>query len=241
MRWTDEEIEFLKKNYHILGRKECAEKLNKTLHAISSKANLLGLKYRGPGWKRSDLSGQIFGKLTVVKCHSNPKGRPRWFCLCDCGNSCIVLTQSLIIGRTRSCGCLQKEYTDSTYMGGKYITGTEFSIIKRAAKERNLEFSITIEDIESIYTKQSKKCALSGIDIVFNSRCKQGKIVRGYASVDRIDNNLGYTQDNIQIVHQDVNYAKQCLSQSDFIRLCNLIARKHPVHDDILAGQNVKT
>lgn len=53
--------------------------------------------------------GNIYGDLTVIsraENHINPNGKPRvqWNCLCKCGNTCIVLGESLRQGRTKSCG-----------------------------------------------------------------------------------------------------------------------------------------
>lgn len=57
------------------------------------------------GW-RIDLSGQKFGRLSVIKFHGNI-GNKRWFdCICDCGNEKAVPAQNLTGGITKSCGCL---------------------------------------------------------------------------------------------------------------------------------------
>ena len=62
-----------------------------------------------------DLTGQRFGRLTVVNRAENyisPTGKSRhlrWDCICDCGNKCTVYGDALKAGRTKSCGCLQKE------------------------------------------------------------------------------------------------------------------------------------
>lgn len=65
-----------------------------------------------------DLTGQKFGKLTVIKQaehYISPKGKykARWFCLCECGNEVIVHADSLKSGRTTSCGCVRKEKTSN--------------------------------------------------------------------------------------------------------------------------------
>lgn len=52
-----------------------------------------------------DLTGQKFGRWTVIKYIGNSK----WLCKCDCGNIKVVQGGSLKNGNTQSCGCLQKE------------------------------------------------------------------------------------------------------------------------------------
>ena len=59
-----------------------------------------------------DLSGQRFGKLTVIKFshwldHNNGHRDRMWLCKCDCGNECIVNHRYLRVGDTESCGCIK--------------------------------------------------------------------------------------------------------------------------------------
>ena len=56
-----------------------------------------------------DLTGQIFGRLTVIRRAPNKKTITMWTCLCGCGNTTIVDASALRSGNTRSCGCLHKE------------------------------------------------------------------------------------------------------------------------------------
>ena len=57
-----------------------------------------------------DLTGQQFGRWTVIKRAENDKqGHVRWLCKCQCGKKKIVMKNSLLRGTSRSCGCLQRE------------------------------------------------------------------------------------------------------------------------------------
>lgn len=56
------------------------------------------------------LTGQTFGKLTVVEALSERKnGQVQWLCKCACGNYTTVITSYLTSGDTKSCGCYKKE------------------------------------------------------------------------------------------------------------------------------------
>jgi hypothetical protein len=60
-----------------------------------------------------DLTGQKFGKLTVIKrvedkVYEKHK-KSQFLCLCDCGNEIVVIGGKLTSGNTKSCGCLLKE------------------------------------------------------------------------------------------------------------------------------------
>lgn len=56
-----------------------------------------------------DLSGQKFGKLTVIKRSDRSSKKVVWHCKCDCGNECDVLGEHLKTGHTTSCGCVRIE------------------------------------------------------------------------------------------------------------------------------------
>ena len=57
--------------------------------------------------QQSDLSGIRFGRLTVLqRDHVHPVSGSFWECQCECGTLKVVRQQSLVSGRTQSCGCL---------------------------------------------------------------------------------------------------------------------------------------
>ena len=56
------------------------------------------------------LAGRKFGRLTAISSTgSSQRKRRLWECKCECGNTILVESTSLLQGNTRSCGCLQKE------------------------------------------------------------------------------------------------------------------------------------
>jgi hypothetical protein len=59
--------------------------------------------------KRIDVVGLRFGRLEVIDDANPSSGRRRVKCRCDCGNEAVVDPRLLRNGRTKSCGCLQKE------------------------------------------------------------------------------------------------------------------------------------
>lgn len=60
--------------------------------------------------KKLNLTGKRFGKLVALKLDDNPNNkRTKWICICDCGNSSVVLTHQLLSGKTQSCGCKRFE------------------------------------------------------------------------------------------------------------------------------------
>lgn len=61
------------------------------------------------GGQVKDLTGQTFGRLTVLARAENHGGRVKWCCKCECGNQKAVKAANLLAGCTNSCGCLAIE------------------------------------------------------------------------------------------------------------------------------------
>ena len=64
--------------------------------------------------KFEDLTGMVFGRLTVIECgrdYISPSGRrrPAWKCICECGKEKTICASNLKSGTTTSCGCFQRE------------------------------------------------------------------------------------------------------------------------------------
>lgn len=96
--------------------------------------------------KREDLTGRIFGRLTVVSFAGTDKIRGYWNCKCLCGKSTVVQAIRLKKGETASCGCLQFErgfiYDPNRPVKcrnkwGKLITGGTCCF--KCGREQNLE------------------------------------------------------------------------------------------------------
>lgn len=174
-----------------------------------------------------NLVNQKFGKLTVISQTLSRNGRKAWYCKCDCGSDKITNTKALRTGQTTSCGCIHysKRNFHKNWRGTENISLTFFTAVKRGAISRNIEFDITIEYIEELFIKQNKKCALSGMDLVF-SQVTKNKFGVGNASLDRIDSKKGYITGNLQWVHKTINIMKNTLSQDEFINICLKISKK---------------
>lgn len=58
---------------------------------------------------REDLTGKVFGRLTVLYYSHSKNRKAYWACQCSCGIAKFVQTQCLKSGNTSSCGCYKKE------------------------------------------------------------------------------------------------------------------------------------
>lgn len=60
-------------------------------------------------YRIKDITGQTFGRITVMTLTAKQTGRKEaiWLCQCVCGNTKLVAGKDLRRGHTRSCGCLR--------------------------------------------------------------------------------------------------------------------------------------
>ncbi len=122
----------------------------------------------------------------------------------------------------KCCKKCSNRKTDNCHRGYfKNIPITWFNKFKNSAKIRGLSFNITIEDIYNMYQLQSGKCFLSGKEINWADFGQKHTV-----SLDRINSNIGYEIENVQLVHKDINFMKQSYSQDYFIEMCCLIGKK---------------
>jgi hypothetical protein len=163
--------------------------------------------------------GKRYGRLQITGFSHMDRHRTAMFdYTCDCGNTGVVRLSALRV--CKSCGCYNR---DSKETGHMEISGTSWGAIVNSAKHRGLYLSITIEDLWSLYLIQDRLCAISGVPVWFGECSTMSDQT---ASLDRIDSGLGYTKDNIQVVHKDVNIMKGILSNQELIDWCHLIAAK---------------
>ena len=90
-----------------------------------------------------------------------------------------------------------------------------YNRLKSSAKKRNIEFSLTVTDM--YYIDYPLICPILNIPMKFN----KGKVEDNSYSVDRIDNTLGYSLDNIQIISYKANILKNKASLEDLKMLSN--------------------
>lgn len=157
---------------------------------------LTGLKGHQP-WNFQDLTGQKFGKLTVISRAENTIGdKAKWKCLCECGNIAYVTTNDL--KKQHSCGCIlsYKEETINQILllnSIKYETQVKFKdLVSDKGVELRFDFGIiknntlvglieyqgeqhTLEKPKGFYT-QERIDRLQYHDRLKKEYCKNNKI-----------------------------------------------------------------
>lgn len=206
---------------------EIAKIKNLSIHQLKYLCKKYSIPTRSGGRKFNEtIIGNRYGKLTVIGRSENSE-KAHYDCVCDCGNK----TERTFTALTRKKNqkmcmeCRNKYISELKWKGHYLISGNKWDAIKRSATTRSLEFSVTIEQAWELYESQNRKCALSDIQIYFETE-NDIEDQRGTASLDRIDSNLGYFIGNLQWVHKDVNCIKMDLTQERFIEICKRVAEK---------------
>ena len=97
---------------------------------------------------------------------------------------------------------------------------TWFEVKRKGGISRGLTWDLEPQDILDMYEEQEEKCALTGWSVGWSD-----KGLTATVSIDRIDSSEGYVKGNVQLLHKDVNMAKQQYSQEYFIEMCEAIAK----------------
>ena len=152
-----------------------------------------------------DISGQRFGRLVVVGIGGMTKyGKILWECKCDCGNTTYATKEHL--GRcTNSCGCIKSEKArERVKTHGEAHTRLHdlWCSMRQRCTERGAEKNVYYDRGISVCEEWQqyevfRDWALS------NGYDPNAK--RGVTTIDRIDNEKGYSPDNCRFVTQKEN------------------------------------
>lgn len=139
-----------------------------------------------------NLTGMSFGRLVVVSyAGKNKHNKTTWVCICDCGESTTVIGSYMNNGNTKSCGCLQREVakerrtTHGMYKSPEYFTYND--MLNRCHNKQN-------KDYASYGGRGIKVCARwrDSFEAFYADMGSRPPSL----SLDRIDNDAGYSPDN---------------------------------------------
>lgn len=146
---------------------------------------------------KRNLIGQRFGSLAVLYRDPNrgttERSRVFWVCKCDCGKLRAVLSQSLIRGATKSCGCIRNALFAQT--------------VQTHGRSATKEYKIWTAMKSRCYNQNDhhyKNYGGRGIGVCDRWRYSfvnffqdVGEIREGY-SIDRINNDGNYEPGNVR-------------------------------------------
>lgn len=163
-----------------------------------------------------DLDGIRFGKLIasnkIIRKTSFSGKREYLYreCICDCNKTCWVVTERLISGHTKSCGCFKYELMPDDAPMYNEIFGSYI----RIAQKRGHTFSLTKDEVRKLIKSNCFYCGVEPSNII--KRKRMAKEFR-YSGIDRIDNLNGYSPDNCVPCCIRCNQGKSNQTKKDFL------------------------
>lgn len=175
------------------------------------------------------LVGQRFGKLVVVEqtsCDITGKANHHWLTICDCGNEKETNSWCLKYNKTTSCGCYQRErWLESTVKHTKnFALNALVYEYKVGAKKRGLEFTLTHEDCDYLFSQNCFYCDSEPF-CVRETQSKNYKHKIVFNGIDRINNKEGYTKSNSVTCCKFCNVAKHDMELNEFLNWVNRLSR----------------
>jgi hypothetical protein len=125
-----------------------------------------------------------------------------------------------------------KDHTGDDHLRGRYTQKGILAGMQSSAVDRRLEWAVSVDYLDDLLDAQQCRCALTGVSLsqgsgLFKNNVKipgaggkSNRYIGRTMSLDRIDSSKGYVEGNVQWVHKDINIAKACLSNDQFVSMC---------------------
>lgn len=176
------------------------------------------------------VPGQRHGQLLVIcRVPNNKFGQSRWLCACDCGREKEIVGFSLTQGVSKSCGCLRGKslarYRES-YPHAKLLppgvaaVNRLFRSYQDSAAQDDREFCLERATFDRLIAADCHYCGAPPSRTQHPGTSRNARNVGGSRMVngiDRIDNTVGYREDNCVACCRTCNLAKRDLSYAEFV------------------------
>lgn len=152
------------------------------------------------GRPRTNPEIKQYGKLTPIKfSHLDKSKHSFWKFKCECGNESIANLSKVMIGSIQSCGCLSKR----EYGAASFRHLVNYYIV--SGKSRGYSFELDDEQFRILTKQNCYYCGKEPSNLIKNNH-NNGDYY--YNGLDRIDNNKGYTFDNVLTSCRDCNWLR---------------------------------
>lgn len=173
--------------------------------------------------KRLELTGCVFGRLTVIEYAGNSRaGQSLWRCRCDCGKETVVLGRNLKGGVTSSCGCLLREQSSARITARNLTHGQTGTRLYKVRGEMRRRCENEHAQNYPLYGGRGVKVCERWLKFeAFFEDMREG-YARGL-TLDRIDVNGGYCKENCRWVTAE----EQAQNRRNTILIAGVSLRKY--------------
>lgn len=193
--------------------------------------------------------GKKFGKLTVLNVIDANGSKVK--CICDCGNEKIAYLGNIKAGRTTSCGCTQLTHALTNLLiaskNNPLITQSKTNDPKLIAAKvvynktyaSSSDDTLSFDEFLELSQKNcfycgaipSNKCSPYAIKNSRYSKSRQESVCYIYNGLDRINNNLGHSLENVVPCCLTCNKAKLTRTREEFFEWIQKICKLHKLID----------
>lgn len=179
--------------------------------------------------KLKNIIGNKYGRLMVIKMldEKGNRGQLKYLCKCDCGKSHIVTGESLRSGKSKSCGCLKKDFIEKNKFKRNMdrenaMLKIQYSHIKRRNKSKGFIDILSFDDFCRLSRMKCYYCDAEYSRVIEDRYCEmkeKGKIsdtILKINGLDRVDSSKGYAIDNVVPCCVTCNTAKNKMTQKEF-------------------------
>lgn len=174
--------------------------------------------------KAKDIKGERYERLVALRPVGSGHSGVKWECECDCGNFCIAYGRSLWDKRKTSCGCRRSEQSRANLLGKAGAGRVEGDLgparrvlrgYRRQAKRRALAWDLTEEQGLALLRLNCTYCGRPP-----HQRQRSEQRIKPtdlfFTGIDRMDNSLGYTPENVTPCCGTCNRAKMAQGFGEF-------------------------
>jgi len=221
-------------NYGKMTVRQIADKFNSTTDRVRRVLKMNGVKMMGKSEMYSNIKQLRFDYETDL-CNDYLSGmNQKEICIkYKIGNEkCILLLERNGINRLSGRGESQviawatgrRKPSNKNKGGTKDIHNALYGRWRQNAKSRNYPFNVTIEYLQNLLEKQNYKCALTSMDMLCPKNYIEKREMTSspyLVSLDRIENDLGYIEGNVQFTCVWANKARGSYENELFKEIIN--------------------
>ena len=110
----------------------------------------------------------------------------------------------------------------------KYSPFRPIMKLVRQREDKKGKTNLTLEYLKELWESQNGKCPFTNWDLDLRTyKTKDGKLRTSSASLDRINNSLGYIKGNVRFVSVIFNFARNKFTDEEVIEFCKAVAKEN--------------